>query len=391
MSKLNIPKTILTSTILIAFTLIAGFFVYGYLEIKKMRDLSVNFVEFVEPVENNNQEPVEPVEMEIYEAELFIEAKWGDGEGEAGIFMSGGDEGGAGPVYGPQSFDVDDRTGYLYLLDSVNERVLEYDESGKYLKTFPIACGGTGDVRVSPDGEFLCVFSWRCEAIYKYDISGEFLESYKILPNEKERPNFCRESLEFDENKNVMLKLEIEDFEKGCRFYQIGKDGDEWKNNNYENHISKDGKEYYKLRQINSHNRSVEIISKEGELLKKISVELSQELLIKLSQKVYVYYLGCDKENIYLDVAFEHGSMDEGFYFDDVIWKYSKEKGLLAKIDILEPFKKMYNITDNKFLPNYSYTWAPIVNERVVVKEDIYRMFTFKNEGLKIFKYSKIE
>ena len=140
MSKLNFPKAILTSTFLIAFTLIIGLFIFGCLEIKKAGDSSVDFVEPIESVENNNGnnnqepepvEPTEPVEMETYEAEIFIEAEWGDGKGEVGIYRSGGDEGGAGPVYGPQSFDVSDETGHLYLLDSVNERVLEDDESGE--------------------------------------------------------------------------------------------------------------------------------------------------------------------------------------------------------------------------------------------------------------------
>ena len=132
MSKLNLPKAILISTLLIAFTLIAGLFVFGCSEVKRAGDLFVNSVELIKPAENNddnNQEPVEPVEMETYEAEVFIGAEWGEREGEVGLYKSPGDEGGDGPVYGPQSFDVSDETGYLYLLDSVNERVLEYDEA----------------------------------------------------------------------------------------------------------------------------------------------------------------------------------------------------------------------------------------------------------------------
>jgi len=113
MQKLNIHRTILTTTLFISFTLITGLFIFGYLEIKKTRDLPVDFIEPVKPAENNNnQEPAGPVELETYEAELFVEAKWGSEEGEVGIFGSGGDAGGGGPVYGPQSFDVDDKTGY---------------------------------------------------------------------------------------------------------------------------------------------------------------------------------------------------------------------------------------------------------------------------------------
>ena len=68
-------------------------------------------------------------EMEIYQAELFVQASWGDGQGEVGL--SNPSEQGvedAGPNYGPQSFDVAEN-GHLFLLDSVNGRVIEYDEN----------------------------------------------------------------------------------------------------------------------------------------------------------------------------------------------------------------------------------------------------------------------
>ena len=384
MQKLNFPKTIIISTLLISFTVISGLFIYGHLEIKKARNLPV---EFVEPVENNDNqepkpvEPIEPVELEIYEAEIFIEAKWGEGEGEVGISRTSEQEvEDAGPIYGPQSFDISDETGHLYLLDSINERILEYDENGKYLRDFPIACGGTGDVRVSPNGECLYVFSWRCEAVYKYDTEGEFLESY---PLSKEVSLGClgTNGLAFDEDGNIMLDIEIENYIKWGRFYQIGKNGDEWKENYYKGFISKDGKEYYNLSQINSRTRSVKIKDKEGELLKKF--------LVKLSQPAYVYYYGCDdKKNTYLNIAFEHGSMDEGFHFDDFVWKYNRRGGLLAKFDLMIPLRENYNIINNKFLPNFSYAWAPLTNKRIDSEGSVYRMFTFENEGLKIYKYS---
>jgi len=128
MPKLNFPKTIISLTLSIAFILIAGFLVCGYSEIKKARESRVNFVEPVKPVENNNQEPkpiepveliepTEPVEQEEYQAELFLSADWGDGEGEVGLQVVPpepgyyADENSAeeyeedGLAYGPQSFE----------------------------------------------------------------------------------------------------------------------------------------------------------------------------------------------------------------------------------------------------------------------------------------------
>jgi len=178
---------------------------------------------------------------------------------------------------------------------------------------------------------------------------------------------------------------------KGCRFYQIGKTGEGRKGNNYKGFISKDGEEFYKLYHRDKKSRFVKIMNKDGELQKKFVVEFSQELLSKSSNKGYVYYKGCDKENIYLNVAFEHGSTNEGFYFDEFIWKYNRNGNLLSQIDILEPLRKMYNVTDNKFIPEYFYISAPLVEARVDTGGNFYYVTTFKNEGLKIFKYSKIK
>ncbi|MCK5465947.1 hypothetical protein KAI56_00400 [Candidatus Parcubacteria bacterium] len=386
MQKLNIPKTILTTTLFISFTLIMGLSVFGYLEIKKAGDLPVDFIEPVNPAEdNNNQEPVkqtESVELETYEAELFVEAKWGSGEGEVGIFVSGGDAGGAGPVYGPQSFDVDDKTGYLYLLDSVNERVLEYDGNGKYLRDFPIACGGTGDIRISPDGEFLYVFSGRCGAIYKYNVTGEFLESYSVVPDKN--PGIGTDGMAFDENGNVMLDIEIEDYIKWSRFYQIGKNGDEWKENYYKGFISKDGKEYYNLSQINSRTRSVKVKNKKGELLRKF--------LVELPQPAYVYYKGSDdKKSIYLTVGFLEPITENGFNSDSFIWKYDKDGNLLMKINRFVPLKNSFEDDELLAIPAIYLYSDNFISFRVNGKGDVYWLATFKNKGLKIFKYSKIK
>ena len=287
-----------------------------------------------------------------------------------------------GVSYGPQSFDINDSNDHLFLLDSVNERVLEYDENGKYLKNFPIACGGTGDIRVSPDYKSLYIWSNRCGAIYKYDIVGEFLESYHVTPGKN--PGIGNSGMAFDKNGNIMLDIQIEDYLKGSRFYQIGKNGDEWKENNYFGFISKDGKEYYRTKSIDQYHRSIQTLDVNGKLQK--------EFIIKLLQKAYVYYYGCDeKKNIYLNVAFEHRDENDGYYFDEFIWKYNKKGDMVSNIDVLSFLRKKHNVNDNKLLPDYSYAWAPINYVRVDNIGNIYYMFTFKNEGLEIFKYSKVK
>ena len=378
MQKLNLPKAILISTFFIALTLIAGLFVFGYLKIKKAKNLPVDFIEPVKPVENNNSqelesvESTEPVELETYKAEIFIEAKWGDGEGEVGIFKTGGDgegEENIGPRYGPQSFDVDDRTGYLYLLDSVNQRIVEYNENGKYLRDFSIACGGTGDVKVSPDGRYLYVWSGRCGEIYKYNITGKFLESYPVVPDKN--PGLGIGGMVFDESGNIMIDIKIKEYDKESRFYQIGKNGDEWRENNCEGYISKDGEEYYLIggviKDTGRVERQILIIDR--------SDKLKRMFNLKLSRKGFPYFVGLDKnDNIYLEIQYSDGSRDIE------IRKYNQKGELLTVIDV----KEMPRIN------NFGYNHTLIFKKRKVFQSgDVYLMFSDVEE-IKIYKYSKI-
>ena len=337
----------------------------------------------------NNDNNDDNQELEIYQAELFVQAPWGDGQGEVGL--SNPSEQGvedAGPNYGPQSFDVAEN-GHLFLLDSVNERVIEYDDQGKYLKDFPIACGGTGDIRVSPDEEYLYVFSWRCGVIYKYSIEGEFLETYPVLPNEKKSSGLCTEGLDFDENGNVMLELRIDSYDKACRFYQIGKMGNEWKKNNYFGHVSKDGKEFYHVHTVSESRETIQILDRDGLSQRKLVVELPQE--------AYVYYNGCDKEgNVYLDVAFSYGSIwDDDSYLDHFIWKYNKKGNLIVEIDRSLPLQKLFEEKSKQTILSNSKTNGYYTDRfkefRVSDNGDIYWLASLKGKGLKIFKYSKIE
>ncbi len=327
--------------------------------------------------------------LEIYQAELFVQSEWGEGQGEVGL--SNPSERGvedASPNYGPQSFDIAEN-GHLFLLDSVNERVIEYDDQGKYLKDFPIACGGTGDIRVSPDNKSLYVFSWRCEGIYKYSIEGEFLEGYSVLPNENKSPGLCTEGLDFDESGNIMLELRIDDYDKACRFYQIGKTGNEWKDNNHFGHISVDGKEFYHVHAINKYKETIQILNRDGLLQK--------ELVVKLPQDAYVYYNGCDKEgNIYLDVAFSYGSIwDDDSYLDHFIWKYNRKGNLIAEIDRSLLLQELFKEKSKQIILSNSKTNGYYTDRfkefRVSSNGDVYWLASLKGKGLKIFKYSKIE
>lgn len=403
-----LSKTTLLSGLLIIFLFTIGLFYYQWQQVrgelikqteqveslliqidklqKEIKELKSSKV----PEETNrnkkkNDEEVKP-ELETYQSELFIQASWGKGEGEVGL-SNPSDQGieDAGPNYGPQSFDIDDKNNHLFLLDSVNERVIEYDEKGEYRRDFPIVCGGTGDIRVSPDSNYLYIFSWRCGGVYKYSLDGELLEGYQILPGIGESPGLCTEGLNFDEKGNIMLELRIDEVSGVCRFYQIGEKGNEWRENYYEGYISRDRNEFYRVRKINWQVVSVEIFDKKG--------SFQRAFTVNLLKKAYVYYTGCDNGgNVYLNVGFrEPIKTEEGFYSDEFIWKYNREGKILAKINLFNPlgeFSSKINLLD---IPRIYLYADDFISLRVTSKGDIYWMTSFKNEGLKIFKYSKVK
>jgi len=307
--------------------------------------------------------------LEIYQAELFVRAPWGDGQGEVGLSnpsKRGVED--AGPNYGPQSFDIAEN-GHLFLLDSVNERVIEYDDQGEYLKDFPIACGGTGDIRISPDGKYLYVFSWRCEGVYKYDIEGEFLEGYGFS-REMKSGSLGTEGLEFDKEGNIMIELGMESYDKEDRFCQVGKNGDEWENNNFIGHPLNNKDEYCLLGGIIKSTGEIErhiIILDENKKSKK-------KIKIELPKKGLPYFTGLDKnDNIYLEIQYVDGSSD------NEIRKYNQEDNLLTVLDVSKLMR------ENDFIWHYTKMFN---DSRVSKNGDVYLMFSDPSE-IKIYKYSK--
>lgn len=378
----NFPKLII-ALIFIIFALAIGIFVYGNFKANNSDNYPTKPIKPIEnaqtlkPTEPEPAEPAkpiepEPAELETYKSELFVEAKWGSGKGEVGL--SNPSEQGiedAGPNYGPQSFDIDEATGHLFLLDSINSRVIEYDESGKYLQEFPIACGGTGDIKISTDNKNLFIWSNRCSAIYKYDIiSKEHADSYSVISGKN--PGVGISGMEFDESGNIMLELSINGYNNNeYRFYQIGRNGDEWKNNNFLGHFSKNG-EYYLLNGIKKgetrEKRYISVLNKNNKLQREIKIELPKNGLM--------YFFGLDRDNnIYLEIQYT----GEGSGIE--IRKYNREGKLLAILEVSELAKK------NDFIWWYTRIFK---KQRVSEKGDVYLMFSDIKE-IKIYKYSKVE
>jgi|GEM_PF-4377846 len=80
-------------------------------------------------------------------SEVIIEAKWGSGPGECGLYIGKGE---GDLTSGPVSFTIDSR-GYIYIVDWVNSRINIYDREGGLVKSIP--ADDIGDIAVAEDGK----------------------------------------------------------------------------------------------------------------------------------------------------------------------------------------------------------------------------------------------
>lgn len=365
--------------------LIGSVFIYGYLQIDKE-------INPPNPIPSNQTlkptetlEPTKlpaPTEPETYESKLFIGAKWGKGKGEVGLLYDpkeAGEE--TGPNYGPQSFDVDEATGHLFLMDSINERIIEYDENGKYLGDFSIGIGATTDMKIKDN--YIYILSFGSDAVYKLDMSGKILETYLIASGKN--PGIGNEGIEFDENGNVMVETSIKEYNNNeYRFYQIGPNGDEWKTNSYKGNISRDKKGFYFARGSDWYTSKIQKVDKDGNVQK--------EFTVKLKEKAYVYYEGFDdKDNVYLNIGYKDPIKTEEGSSDEFVWKYNKNGNLLTEIDLFIPLKKYFKDSELLAVPRIYQYARQFRYIRITSNGDIYCMFNFEGRGIMIFKYSKVK
>lgn len=332
--------------------------------------------------ENEPDNNEENSELETYRSELFIEAKWGEGKGEVGLFNPS-EQGieDAGPNYGPQSFDINESDGHLFLLDSINKRVIEYGENGKYLRDFYIGIGATTDIKIKDENIY--ILSFGSDAVYKLDMSGKILEKYLITPGKN--PGVGNGGIEFDEDENIMVDTSISGYNDGdYRFYQIGPNGDEWKTNSYIGNITRDKKGFYLIKGIDWLTYKVQTLNR--------LESVQKEFAIKLPQKAYVYYYGSDaKGNIYLNVGYKDSIETKEGISDEFVFKYDKNGILLAEFDLFVPLRKFFSDDEILAIPRLYLYANDFINVRIDNKGEMYRLYSFKDKGIMIFKYSKIE
>jgi hypothetical protein len=307
--------------------------------------------------------------QEHYIATEVVKATWGSGENQVGLYNPSerGFED-AGPAFGPQSFDVDEQ-GNIYLLDTVNARVVKYGQKGDVLQTFPIVNLTPDDIRVR--GDFAYIFDYGTHKILKYSMSGKLSEIYTI-PSVIDEP---LGGLQFDADGNLMIekhdRLEGKYF---SRFFEIGEGGDEYNKNHYIGFQSRDGTEYFQFQKRKSLSQEVgviHILDRKGALKRKILLKFPEP---QARSERYVYFRGLDeKENIYIEATFQTSA--EGW--EELIWKYNGKGELMASIDVAAPVKVNGSLSEDYARRFLKY--------RITDKGDIYRMFLFK-DAVKIVK-----
>lgn len=119
-------------------------------------------------------EPVIPVPLHLYRR-VLAQKNWNDGEDAFGLERP---EGGEGAILGPSS--VLYANGNIYVLDTVNARLLGYDETGNLLTSVALPETHMVDVIVDlSDGALLLIDQLR-DRIYK--VQGNELIQHQELP-----------------------------------------------------------------------------------------------------------------------------------------------------------------------------------------------------------------
>lgn len=309
---------------------------------------------------------------ETYIASKIITVSWGNRENQIGIHNPSEKESGdLGENYGPQSFDID-KSGHIYILDTVNARVIQYNQNGIYLNNFLIANITPDDIRVH--GDKIYIFDYGTHAIFKYTISGKLLNKYTI-PKEIDEPY---KGINIDYVGNLMIeKREKTGGQTISRFFQISEKGTKNKTNNYIGHQAKNCIDYFLFspKESTPLKSVINILNHEGVLKKKIILRLPE---FKNNDEHYVYFYGLDDEtNIYLKVAYEN-LRKRGW--EEIILKYTVGGELMALVNLTAP------IEINGEVPS-PYT-LPFVRHRIMANGDIYYMFPLKHV-FQIIKYAK--
>jgi len=301
-----------------------------------------------------------PSKREVYKPIGLVMAPWGNSEGQVGLVESP-----LGEIHGPQSFDVD-KKGNIYLLDSVNRRVLKYNENGIYLSGFPIkeAARITDDILVQND--YIYILYLAAHKLLQYTTTGNFLNEYRIPDEITSSPNSTESTIVglcLDSRGN--LGIETADYV----FHQIA---------GQYNYYGKQGKREKKYYVVNNKYQCIEILGPNETEIRTIPVRVPDFLdaFSLVSVDAFSCYLaGIDNmNNIYVEA---HLFRNKNIW--KAVGKYSSEGKLLSIVPLADPKITQASIPTHKFK-----------QIRVNDEGDIYYLFT-SPDYVKIMRYSKIQ
>ncbi len=249
-------------------------------------------------------------------SEVIIEAKWGSGPGECGLYIGKGE---GDLTSGPASFSVDTR-GYIYIVDWVNSRINIYDRKGNFVRSIPAE--GIGDIAVAKDGR---IYADAGSSIRIYSEDGEILGEYRYRESLREAesrigPIAGPKRLGIDEDGNPLLwggpqpcffELNLED--STCKL------------------IQREGRLGYGGG-IQSWSWDID---KSESKMTLYNLTASKSVSISLSGEGFMRFIGCDKnENFFFSRYFPSTKMSEGYIR---VYKYNRRGKLIASIDLLHP------------------------------------------------------
>lgn len=272
-------------------------------------------------VEKGNA-PASKQQTNQYRRVEFINAPWGSSKGEVGLLH--------GPAhdYGPQSFYIDAKSN-LYLLDSVNQRILVYDQQGLYLSMFSLTERVDSLIDIIVCDDRIYVLDTAIGQVLEYNMRGQFADVHEI-PGEIAQSAIIK-GIDIDINGNLMVES------NDHKFYQIKpKDSHQYK---YQGKQSNNGREYYIIKS-EATNGVIEVLERAGTVIREMTISDLGFLGIFSLNDGSVYYenLNLDSAgNIYVQVTIHRKRLADKLDIWKAIGKYSPEGELLAVIPVSDP------------------------------------------------------
>ncbi len=306
--------------------------------------------------------------QETYKSVVLLDIPWGSESSQVGLFEHKGLD--AGPNQVPQSFDVD-KDGNVFILDSVNMRVVRYNPKGKFLGSFPV--GVRDDIRIAPDGS-LYLLGYGQHVVLHYSDDGKLLERIPI-PREIEEPFI---GLYFDAFGRLMIG-HIE-WEKPTgknrveRYSLLRSNGATL--HSYDGMPSSAAMTFYAYFANDRLKGIMRVYDSTNTLKETINLDFPSVLREK---QPYVYFMGVDRrEYLYFYASVESENVKGS---EDVLLKYDQKGALVASVSATEPIIRSGAIS--------RIMGSVFIRYRVHPRGDIYFVYPLKSSFVLVKSFTQ--